>query len=63
MFTVNKVSNDLVAVTYDSKYMYVRRSGKKYYGTEKCLARLDEGKLTINKSVLDEFGLELEILE
>ena len=63
MFTVNKVSRDLVAVTYDSKTMCVRKSGRKYFDTEKCVAKLMEGKLVINKKVLDEFGLKLEVKE
>lgn len=61
MFTTNKISKDLVAVTHDSKQMCIRRSGRKYFGKEKCVALLTEGKLIIDKKALDEFGLELKI--
>jgi len=61
MFTTRKISKDLVAVTYDTTHMYLRKSGKKYFGTEKEAVIMEEGKLIINKSVLDEFGLKLEI--
>lgn len=60
MFTVNKISKDVVAVNYDSANIYLRKSGKKYYGTEKCAVSFKENKLIINKEVLKEFGIEIE---
>lgn len=63
MFTRNKVSKDIVAVTYDSTEICLRKSGKKYFGTERCAVKLIEGKLMISKKILDRFGIELEILE
>lgn len=63
MFTVNKISKDVVAVTYDSANVYLRKSGKKYYGTEKSAVKVTEDKVIIYKKVLDEFGLKIEIVE
>lgn len=62
MFETRKITNDLVVVTYDATEMRIRYSGKKYFRTEECFARIKERKLTINKEVLDKYGIELEVI-
>ena len=62
MFETRKITKDLVVVTYDATEMRVRYSGKKYFGTEKCFASIKGSKLTINKEVLDKYGIELEVV-
>ncbi len=64
MFTTSKISKDTVAVLYnapDKTGIAIRKSGRAYFGTEKYAVTVMDGKIVIDKSVLEQFGLNLEI--
>ena len=64
MMATKKVNKDTVAVLSFGAYpvsIALRKSGKAYYGTEKNAVRFEEDKLVINRKVLSQHGLSLEI--
>lgn len=65
MMATKKVNKDTVAVLSfgaDPVLIALRKSGKVYYGTEKTVVRFKEDKLVIDRKVLSQYGLSLEII-
>ena len=65
MIATKKVNKDTVAVLSfgaDPVLIALRKSGKVYYGTEKTVVRFKEDKLVIDRKVLSQHGLSLEII-
>ena len=60
MLQTKKISDAAVAVSFDPTEILIRKSGKQYFGKEKALARITDGKLVIDESVAEEFGIEIE---
>ena len=54
-----KISEDLVAVSFGPEDIYLRRAGKDYYNDEKCVVKIEDGKLYVNTEALKGFGIEL----
>lgn len=59
MIQRNRIGGDLCAVAFSANEIMVRKSGKQYYGKEKTLVKLLDGKLTIDMGVLQEFGIQI----
>ncbi len=63
MYTNKKVGKDAILVTNnnESNRMYLRMPGKENRATEQEFLRLDNGKLIVNESLLQQFGIELQV--
>ena len=61
MLQTTKISKNLVAVTFDSKEILLRESGRAYFGKEKPVVTIESDRIVINKAVADQFGLTIEI--
>ena len=59
MLQTRKINNGLCAVAFEPTEIMVRKSGKAYFGKEKMLARIKDGKLYIFEDVANEFGIEI----
>lgn len=63
MYLTRKISDDCVAVAKEGIEVplgvFLRKSGKKYYGTEEPAVYLCEGKLIINKPIAEKYGLKV----
>lgn len=59
MLQTKKVNKGLVAVAFSPNEIMIRKSGKVFYGTERTLACLLDGKLVIHEDVAEEFGIQL----
>lgn len=60
MLQTRKVSNDVVAVAWEPTEIYLRPSGKQYFGQEECLAKIVNGRLYIYEDVADKYGITLD---
>ena len=63
MIQTKKIANGNVAVSFYPTAIMVRKSGKCNFGKEKELVRIDGDKLVINKSVAEEFQIEICVEE
>lgn len=65
MYLNRKVTDDCVAVAKEGIEaplgIFLRKSGKKYYGTEEPAVYMYEGKLIINKPVAEKYGLQVVV--
>lgn len=59
MLQTKIINNEFCAVAYDPTEIMVRKRGKTYYGTEKQLACIKDGKLHIFMDVAKEYGIEV----
>lgn len=59
MLQTKIISEELYAVAYNPTEIMVRKRGKAFFGTEKYLARIKDGKLYIFEDVAKEFGIEI----
>ena len=64
MFITKKVNKNVVAVMDNyPPSIYLRKSGKQYYGKEIAACVVKEDKVIINKRNIESFGLEIEIID
>lgn len=61
MLQTRKATDDIVAVAGNPMEIFLRKSGKAYYGTEKPLVMLQGTKLVLNRATAEIFGIEIEI--
>lgn len=61
MLQTKKISDDICAVSFGPTEIMVRKTGKSYFGTEKTLAAIRDGKLVVYEDVAREFGIEVQI--
>ena len=59
MLQTKIISEELCAVAYDPTEIMVRKRGKKFYGTEKNLTVIKNGKLYIFEYTVKEFSIEV----
>lgn len=59
MLQTKKISNDLVAVSFDFPDILIRQSGKANFGKEKPIVSFRDGKLIINEDTAAEFDIEV----
>lgn len=59
MLQKRKISKDVCAVAFEPTEIMLRKCGKEYFGTEKPLAVIKDGKLYIFEDVAKEFGVEI----
>lgn len=59
MLQTKKVTSDVCAVAFDPTEIMVRQSGRKYFGKERGLVKLDGNKLIVDSTVAKEFGIEI----
>lgn len=59
MLQTKIINKEACAVSFEPTEILVRKRGKTYYGTEKPLAVLQDGKLRIFSDVAKEFGIEI----
>lgn len=59
MLQTRKIGKENCAVAFYPNEIRIRRSGRVYYGTEKTLAVLIDGQLTIYEDVAKEFGIKI----
>lgn len=59
MLQTRKINKKLVAVSFEPTEIMLRKSGKVYFGKEKYLANIKDGKLYIHEDVAKEFGIEI----
>lgn len=59
MLQTKIINKELCAVSYDPTEIMIRKRGKAFFGTEKYLARIKDGKLYISEDVAKEFGIEI----
>ena len=62
MLQTKIISKELCAVAFDPTEITVRKRGKEFYGTEKNLAVIRNGKLYIFEDTAKEFGIEICLL-
>ena len=63
MLQTTKIAKDLVGVTFDSKELLIRKSGRKYFGTEEAIVTLEKDRIIVNKTIADKYGLLIDIKE
>lgn len=59
MLQTRKINNEVCAVAFEPTEIKVRKCGKVYFGTEKDLVTIRDGKLIIHGDVAKEFGIEI----
>ena len=59
MLQTKIISEELCAVAYDPTEIMIRKRGKIFFGTEKYLARIKDGKLYVFEDAAKEFGIEI----
>ena len=59
MLQTKIVNKDVCAVAFEPTEIMVRKRGKAFFGTEKYLVRIKDGKLYIFEDVAKEFGIEI----
>lgn len=59
MLQTKIINKDVCAVAFGPTEIMVRRRGKDYFGAEKNLAVIRDGKLYIFEDVAREFGIEI----
>ena len=59
MLQTKIINKELCAVSFEPTEIMVRKRGKAFFGTEKYLARIKDGKLYISEDVAKEFGIEI----
>ena len=59
MLQTRKINNELCAVAFEPTEIMVRKCGKAYFGKEKVLVNIKDGKLYIYEDVAKEFGIEI----
>ena len=62
MLQTKIISEELCAVAYDPTEIMVRKRGKNFYGNEKNLAVIRNGKLYIFEDTVKEFDIEICII-
>lgn len=51
---------DVVAVSWDGPTeIYLRKSGREFFGKEECLCRFEDGDLVVNRKAAEKFGIGL----
>ena len=61
MFLTRKINkNTVVVMDSDAISMAIRPSGKAHYGSEMKVCQIKDGRLIIDKSVAEKFGLSVE---
>lgn len=53
------INKDTCAVSFNPTEILLRKRGKEYYGKEKSLVLIKDGKLYIRMDVAKEFGIEV----
>lgn len=53
------INKDTCAVSFNPTEILLRKRGKEYYGKEKSLVLIKNGKLYIRMDVAKEFGIEV----
>lgn len=59
MLQTRKINKELVAVAFEPTEIMIRKSGRDFFGKEKYLAQITDGKLYIYPDVAEEFGIEI----
>ena len=59
MLQTKIINKESCAVSFEPTEIMIRKRGKAYYGKEKMLVSLEDGKLHIYIDVAKEFGIEI----
>jgi len=59
MLQTKIINKDVCAVAFEPTEIMVRKRGKAYFGSEKNLAVIRDGRLYIFEDVAREFGIEI----
>lgn len=59
MLQTKIINDNLCAVAFEPTEIMVRKRGKAFFGTEKNLAVIKNGKLYIFEDIAKEFGIEI----
>ena len=59
MLQTKIINDNICAVAFDPAEIMVRKRGKAFFGKEKTLVALRDGKLYIDDDVAKEFGIEV----
>ena len=59
MLQTRIIDKENCAVAFEPTEILIRKRGKVYFGTEKALATLRDGKLYISQDASKEFGIEI----
>ena len=57
MLQTRKIGKGLVAVSFGPTEILVRKSGKAYFGQEKCIASVEDGVFKVDIDAARELGL------
>ena len=61
MFFTKKINKEVVSIVYDSPAIYLRNSGKQYYGTEVPVIRIENNEIHVNKENAEKFGIKVVV--
>jgi hypothetical protein len=59
MLQTRIINDDICAVAFEPTEIMVRKRGKAFFGTEKNLVKIKDGKLYVFEDVAKEFGIEI----
>lgn len=62
MLITKKISKENVLVSFDLNKIYIRKSGKAYFGKEELLVEITEDSIIINEEVANKYGLDLKTI-
>ena len=62
MLITKKISKENVLVSFDLNKIYIRKSGKAYFGKEELLIEIIEDSIIINEEVANKYKLDLKTI-
>ena len=62
MLITKKISKENVLVSFDLNKIYIRKSGKAYFGKEELLVEITEDSIIINEEVANKYKLDLKTI-
>ena len=54
--------DNVVAVSTEPTHIMLRKSGKKYYGSEDTLVSIDNGVVTVDTRIAIQYGLQVHVI-
>lgn len=62
MLITKKISKENVLVSFDLNKIYIRKSGKAYFGKEEPLIEITEDSIVVDEGIANKYGLDLKTI-
>lgn len=62
MLITKKIGKENVLVSFDLDKIYIRKSGKAYFGKEELLIEITEDSIIVDEDIANKYGLDLKTI-